>query len=115
MKAVVHLLHAIDKISFLGAVLRNNSTTVALSRAAHHHAVESILFKQPLARPLLVRLFRYIRLMFQLVREKVVGQLAHGREGSPAFDETQRGARAVAYHLAMAHEVTLFTSSFCVQ
>lgn len=109
MRIAVHLFHCVDRVAFLTTVVRRKP---GCAEELHHEsqglAMEAVTAVRPLTRPLLIRMFRYLRTCFEIVREKVVSDLAgEPRDGKAEakLAEATDGTRAVAYQLAMAHEV----------
>lgn len=109
MRIAVHLFHCVDRVAFLTTVVRRKP---GCAEQLHHEsqglAMEAVAAVRPLTRPLLIRMFRYLRTCFEIVREKVVSDLAVEPQDSKAEAKlavATDGTRAVAYQLAMAHEV----------
>lgn len=109
MRVAVHLFHCVDRVAFLTTVVRRKP---GCAERLHHEsqglAMEAIAAVGPLVRPLLIRMFRYLRTCFEIVREKIVSDLAvppRDARGEARRAEATDGTRAVAYQLAMAHEV----------
>lgn len=117
MRVAVHLFHLVDRVAFLTSVVRRKpGRSEELHHESHNLAMESITAIRPLTHPLLIRMFRYLRTCFEIVREKIVSDLAvEARDArtEARLIEANNGTRAVAYQLAMAHEVCSL-NKFCL-
>ena len=69
-------------------------------------AVCALVTNQPAVRPMLIRVLRYLRLGFEMVREKVLNELSD-LSALSVNERTDRvhSCRAATLQLAMAHEV----------
>jgi hypothetical protein len=112
MQTATHLLHTLDRVAHMHASLQSNrapagNTSTDDGQMSHLDcAARALVMNQPRARAMLIRVLRYLRLGFEIVRDKILTELCD--LSSLSVNERSvrvQGCRAAALQLAMAHEV----------
>jgi hypothetical protein len=113
MHTATHLLHTVDRLAHIHASLYSSKAPTESSRCGdrgqmNHYdaAVWALVLNQPGSRAMLIRVLRYLRLGFVLVREKILNELSDLPSLSVMEKSIRvRSCRMAAFHLGMAHEV----------